>query len=99
MGTILHSPGQAARAQSSRIAHKGVESTEQLGHYDGVVERTQAWLGRLGVRYEHRAAIIGRSWISAASSAAGTSSSADFDECSQPCATESPSDTTAHQPR
>lgn len=40
-----------------RIARKGIESSERLGRYRWVVERTLAWLGRLrrlAVRYERR---------------------------------------------
>ena len=43
-----------------RIARKGIESSERLGRYRWVVERTLAWLNqfrRLTVRYERRAAI------------------------------------------
>jgi transposase len=48
------------RRIKSRIARKGVESSERLGRYRWVVERTLAWLGRyrrLTVRYERRADI------------------------------------------
>ena len=40
-----------------RIARKGIESSERLGRWRWVVERTHAWLGRfrrLSVRYERR---------------------------------------------
>jgi transposase len=43
-----------------RIARKNVESSERLGKYRWVVERTLAWLNRyrrLKVRYERRADI------------------------------------------
>jgi transposase len=43
-----------------RIARKGIESSERLGRYRWVVERTLAWLNqfrRLTVRYERRASI------------------------------------------
>ena len=43
------------RRIKSRITRKGVESSERLGRYRWVVERTLAWLGRyrkLTVRYE-----------------------------------------------
>jgi transposase len=43
-----------------RIARKGIESSEKLGRYRWVVERTFAWLHRfrrLVVRYERRADI------------------------------------------
>ena len=43
-----------------RIARKGVESSERLGRYRWVVERTLAWLAkyrRLTIRYERRADI------------------------------------------
>jgi transposase len=43
-----------------RIARKGIESSERLGRYRWVVERTLAWLNRfrrLTVRYERRAHI------------------------------------------
>ena len=42
----------------SRIARRGVESSERLGRHRWVVERTLAWLSRfrrLTVRYERRA--------------------------------------------
>jgi transposase len=48
------------RGIKSRIARKGVESSERLGRYRWVVERTLAWLNRyrrLTVRYERRADI------------------------------------------
>jgi transposase len=48
------------RGIKSRIARKGVESSERLGRYRWVVERTLAWLSRyrrLTVRYERRADI------------------------------------------
>lgn len=44
-----------------RIARRGVESSERLGRYRWVVERSLAWLlgfRRLGVRYERRADIL-----------------------------------------
>jgi transposase len=44
----------------ARIARKGIESSDRLGRYRWVVERTLAWLGRfrrLVVRYERRADI------------------------------------------
>lgn len=43
-----------------RIARKGIESSEKLGRYRWVVERTLAWLARfrrLTIRYERRADI------------------------------------------
>jgi IS5 family transposase len=49
-----------ARAIIPRIARRGIESTERLGRYRWVVERTLAWLNRsrrLKVRYERRADI------------------------------------------
>jgi len=48
------------RGIGCRIARKGVESSERLGRYRWVVERTQAWLSRfrrLDVRYERRSAM------------------------------------------
>ena len=48
------------RRIKSRITRKGVESSERLGRYRWVVERTLAWLGcyrKLTVRYERRADI------------------------------------------
>jgi transposase len=48
------------RGITPRIARKGVESSERLGRYRWVVERTFAWLHRfrrLTVRYERRADI------------------------------------------
>jgi transposase len=46
-----------ARGIKCRIARKGVESSEKLGRYRWVVERTLAWLAkyrRLTIRYERR---------------------------------------------
>jgi transposase len=43
-----------------RIARRGIESSERLGRYRWVVERTLSWLNRfrrLKVRYERRAEI------------------------------------------
>ena len=48
------------RGITPRIARKGIESSERLGRYRWVVERTGAWLNRyrrLKVRYERRADI------------------------------------------
>jgi transposase len=48
------------RGIKCRIARKGIESSERLGRYRWVVERTLAWLAkyrRLTVRYERRADI------------------------------------------
>jgi transposase len=45
------------RGIGCRIARKGIESSERLGRYRWVAERTQAWLSgfrRLDVRYERR---------------------------------------------
>jgi transposase len=45
------------RSIRSRIARKGVESSEKLGRHRWVVERTLAWLSkyrRLTIRYERR---------------------------------------------
>jgi IS5 family transposase len=47
-----------ARGIVPRIARKGIESSEKLGRYRWVAERTLAWLARfrrLTVRYERRA--------------------------------------------
>ena len=44
----------------SRIARKGIDSSERLGRHRWVVERTLAWLNRfrrLTIRYERRADI------------------------------------------
>ena len=49
-----------ARSVTSRIARRGVESSQKLGRHRWVVERTFAWLAqfrRLDVRYERRADI------------------------------------------
>ena len=49
-----------ARGIVPRIARRGVESSERLGRYRWVVERTLSWLNRcrgLKVRYERRADI------------------------------------------
>jgi transposase len=43
------------RGIKSRIARKGIESSEKLGRHRWVVERTLAWLSkyrRLAIRYE-----------------------------------------------
>jgi IS5 family transposase len=48
------------RGIKSRISRRGVDSSERLGRYRWVVERTLAWLSgyrRLKVRYERRADI------------------------------------------
>jgi transposase len=45
------------RGITPRIARKGIESSERLGRYRWVVERTGAWLNcfrRLRIRYERR---------------------------------------------
>jgi transposase len=45
------------RGIKSRIARKGIESSEKLGRHRWVVERTLAWLAkyrRLAIRYERR---------------------------------------------
>ena len=52
--------GLRERGITPRIARPGIESSERLGHYRWVVERTLAWLGRfrrLAIRYERRADI------------------------------------------
>jgi IS5 family transposase len=49
-----------ARGIIPRIARRGIESSERLGRYRWVVERTLSWLNRyrrLKVRYERRADI------------------------------------------
>ena len=46
------------RGITSRIARRGIESSERLGKHRWVVERTLAWLNRyrrLRIRYERRA--------------------------------------------
>jgi IS5 family transposase len=48
------------RGITPRIASRGIESSERLGRYRWVVERTLSWLNRLRrlkVRYERRADI------------------------------------------
>jgi transposase len=50
------------RGITPRIARRGIESSERLGRYRWVVERTGAWLNqyrRLRIRYERRADIHG----------------------------------------
>ena len=45
------------RGITPRIARRGVDSSEKLGRYRWVVERTLAWLARfrrLAIRYERR---------------------------------------------
>jgi transposase len=52
--------GLRQRGIGCRIARKGIESSERLGRYRWVAERTQAWLSgfrRLDVRYERDPAI------------------------------------------
>jgi IS5 family transposase len=47
-----------SRGITPRIARRGIESSERLGRYRWVVERTLSWLNRfrrLKVRYERRA--------------------------------------------
>ena len=49
-----------ARGIKSRIARKGVESSEKLGKHRWVVERTLSWMSqmrRLVIRYERRSDI------------------------------------------
>jgi transposase len=49
------------RGITPRIARRGVESSERLGRYRRVVERSLAWLlgfRRLGVRHERRAELL-----------------------------------------
>jgi len=49
------------RGITPRIARRGIDSSERLGRYRWVVERTQSWLlgcRRLGVRYERRADVL-----------------------------------------
>jgi transposase len=74
--TAAQATGQAARRQGlrhprcrqalrrrhiqDRIAGKGIDSSQRLGHHRWVIERTLAWLNRyrrLTVRYERRADI------------------------------------------
>ena len=46
-----------ARGIISRIARKGIESSERLGRHRWVVERTHAWFagfGKLRIRFERR---------------------------------------------
>lgn len=48
------------RGIKARMARRGVDSSERLGHHRWIVERTLAWLScyhRLTVRYERRADI------------------------------------------
>ena len=48
------------RGIAARIARRGIDSSERLGRYRWVVERTQAWLNRfrrLVIRYERRSDI------------------------------------------
>jgi transposase len=50
-----------ARGITPRIARCGIDSSERLGRYRWVVERTLAWLlgcRRLSVRYERRADLL-----------------------------------------
>jgi transposase len=49
------------RGITARIARRGVESSERLGRYRWIVERSLAWLlgcRRLGVRYERRVDLL-----------------------------------------
>ena len=50
-----------ARTITPRIARRGIDSSERLGRYRWLVERTLSWLlgcRRLGVRYERRAELL-----------------------------------------
>ncbi len=50
-----------SRGITPRLARRGIDSSERLGRYRGVVERTLAWLlgcRRLGIRYERRADLL-----------------------------------------
>jgi transposase len=50
-----------ARSITSRIARRGIDSSERLGRYRWVVERSLSWLlgfRRLGVRYERRGDLL-----------------------------------------
>jgi transposase len=50
-----------ARSVTPRIARRGIDSSERLGRYRWVVERSLSWLlgcRRLGVRYERRADVL-----------------------------------------
>jgi transposase len=50
-----------ARSITPRIARRGIDSSERLGRYRWLVERTLSWLlgcRRLGVRYERRAELL-----------------------------------------
>jgi transposase len=50
-----------ARGITPRIARRGIDSSERLGRYRWVVERSLSWLlgcRRLGVRYERRADLL-----------------------------------------
>jgi transposase len=50
-----------ARGMTPRIARRGLDSSERLGRYRWVVERTFSWLlgcRRLGIRYERRADLL-----------------------------------------
>ncbi len=49
------------RGITPRLARRGIDSSERLGRYRWVVERTLSWLlgyRRLGVRYERRANLL-----------------------------------------
>jgi transposase len=49
------------RGITPRVARRGIDSSERLGRYRWVVERTLSWLlgyRRLGVRYERRADLL-----------------------------------------
>ena len=50
-----------ARSITPRVARRGIDSSERLGRYRWVVERTFSWLlgcRRLGIRYERRADLL-----------------------------------------
>ncbi len=50
-----------SRGITPRLARRGIDSSERLGRYRGVVERTLAWLlgcRRLGIRYERRTDLL-----------------------------------------
>jgi transposase len=53
--------GLRSRGITPRIARRGIDSSERLGRYRWVVERSLSWLlgcRRLGVRYERRADLL-----------------------------------------
>jgi transposase len=60
-GSKYHLRSLRARGITSRIARRGIDSSERLGQHRWVVERSLSWLlgfRRLSMRYERRADLL-----------------------------------------